>query len=196
MYNDSTSIVTKNDDPLFSISLILFNTDVLSWIKEGRCNTYDLMWKSTYLDAGSVTDSLPLINGLPGGLIKPLCILCVRSASFYPRQHVRSKQDQRDWSIISFKRHPTLSDKLVKSYLPPVHTKTWLDTRRGNHQCENCSYCGNMNKTNSFLDIKTGQEYTTQCFINCNTTYVVYRLECPCGYFCRYTIGWPYTNIS
>lgn len=88
-----------------------------------------------------------------------------------------------DSPTITFRRAPTLSDKLVRSHLPPVQTKTWLDTRGGNHQCGNCNHCGNMKRTNSFMDVKSGQEYTIRNFMNCNTTFVVYRLECPCGCF-------------
>ena len=33
------------------------------------------------------------------------------------------------------------------------------------------------------MDITSSQSYKIKSFINCNTTFVVYRLECPCGRF-------------
>lgn len=84
---------------------------------------------------------------------------------------------------ISFRRAPTLNDKLVKSHLPPVQQKTWLSTRSGNHKCGNCNHCSNMTKTNFFTDVTSGRKYIIKSFINCNTSFVVYRLECPCGHF-------------
>jgi len=40
-----------------------------------------------------------------------------------------------------------------------------------------------MVKTNTFTDVTTNREYSIHSFINCNTSFVVYRLECPCGCF-------------
>lgn len=84
---------------------------------------------------------------------------------------------------ITFKRAPTLKDSLVKSYMPPVQNKTWLGTKRGNYKCGNCNHCNNMVKTNTFIDVTSNREYSIYSFINCNTSFVVYRLECPCGCF-------------
>lgn len=46
----------------------------------------------------------------------------------------------------------------VKSCLPPAQIKTWLDTRRVNHQCGNCNDCDKMTKTIFFIDITSGKE--------------------------------------
>lgn len=40
-----------------------------------------------------------------------------------------------------------------------------------------------MTNTNFFTDITSGRKFNIKSFINCNTSYVVYRLECPCGCF-------------
>ncbi len=63
-----------------------------------------------------------------------------------------------DASTISFRRAPTLNDKLVKSHLPPVQQKTWLTTRRGNHKCRQCNPCSNMINANYFTII-SGRKY-------------------------------------
>lgn len=59
---------------------------------------------------------------------------------------------------ISFRKAPTLSDRLVHSYLSPVKQKTWIDTKAGCYRCGSCSFCENIQKTNTFMD-KTGQIY-------------------------------------
>ncbi|KAJ0060014.1 hypothetical protein NL108_018667 [Boleophthalmus pectinirostris] len=84
---------------------------------------------------------------------------------------------------ITFRKAPTLSDRLVNSYLPPLKQKTWLDTKAGCYRCGNCTFCEHVQQTNLFMDINSGQSFYIRTLINCNTTYVVYRLECPCGRF-------------
>ena len=41
-----------------------------------------------------------------------------------------------------------------------------------------------MINANYFTDVTSGRKFDINSFINCNTSYVVYRCECPCGYFC------------
>ncbi len=41
-----------------------------------------------------------------------------------------------------------------------------------------------MINANCFTDITPGRKYNINSFINCKTSHVVYRLECPCGCFC------------
>lgn len=84
---------------------------------------------------------------------------------------------------VSFKRAPTIKDKLVRSYLPAPRPKTWLSRQNGNFRCGHCRYCENMVKTDTFMDIVNNKAYKINGFINCNTTHVVYRLECTCGCF-------------
>ena len=40
-----------------------------------------------------------------------------------------------------------------------------------------------MVKTNVFTDVFSQKVYDIRAFANCSTSYVVYRLECPCGCF-------------
>lgn len=84
---------------------------------------------------------------------------------------------------ISFRRAPTIKDKLVRSHLPAERKDTWLCRPKGNYPCGNCNYCENMVKTNIFTDVFSNKTYPINSFINCNTTHVIYRLECPCGCF-------------
>ena len=107
---------------------------------------------------------------------------------------------QKNWSILqsdpdlrpvfsdspsfSFRRAPTLKDKLVRSYLPASPKETWLQPPpEGNFRCGHCNHCSNMIKSNSFVDIFTQKTYLVRSFANCNSTYVVYRLQCECGCF-------------
>ena len=108
---------------------------------------------------------------------------------------------QKNWSIVqsdpdlktlfphppafSFRRAPTLKDKLVRSYLPatPPNKSTWLQRPEGNYKCGHCNHCTNVVKTKTFTDVFSQKTYQIRGFANCNTTYVVYRLECDCGCF-------------
>ncbi len=47
----------------------------------------------------------------------------------------------------------------------------------------NCNHCDNIIQKKQFLNLKTGERYKNKHFINCNSTYVVYRLTCPCECF-------------
>ena len=79
------------------------------------------------------------------------------------------------------RRAPTLQNKLVRSHLPPK--KTWLQKPIGNFPCGHCTHCSNIPKTNMFTDVFTKHVYKINHFANCNTSFIVYRLECPCGCF-------------
>jgi predicted GIY-YIG superfamily endonuclease len=78
---------------------------------------------------------------------------------------------------------PTLKDKLVHSDLTPVTKPSWLPKPRGNFPCGNHIHCHHIVKTNTFRDTCGPGTHKVQSFVNCNTTYVVYRLVCPRGGF-------------
>lgn len=98
-----------------------------------------------------------------------------------------------DAPTVSFRRAPTLNDKLVKSHLTSALPKTWLNMRTGNNKWGNCNHCANMINAKHFTDVTSGCGYDIESFINCNTTFVVYRLECPCG---RFYIGGPKRKLK
>ncbi len=43
--------------------------------------------------------------------------------------------------------------------------------------------CGHVIQTKSFVDVCTKKMYSIRSFINCKSTYVIYRLQCPCSCF-------------
>ncbi len=49
--------------------------------------------------------------------------------------------------------------------------------------CGSCNHCSNINECKQFCDFKTNKMHNIKAFINCNTTFVVYRLSCKCGCF-------------
>ena len=86
--------------------------------------------------------------------------------------------------VVSFKRAPTIGDKLVHSYLPGDKKNTWLERRpQGFFKCGRCNHCTTMQQTNTFTDVHAQKTHYIKGYINCNTTYVVYYLYCPCGHF-------------
>ena len=82
--------------------------------------------------------------------------------------------------VISFKRAPTLRDKLVHNFLPPSKKESWLKRPIGCFKCMNCPHCSNVDQTKTFMDLKTNKTYKINDFINCSTTFVIYRLTCTC----------------
>lgn len=78
---------------------------------------------------------------------------------------------------ISFKRAPTLRDRLMTSHFPANNNnKTWLYRLvKGTYKCGFCNHCTNIKECKQFSDFKTHKVYDIKTFINCNTTFVVYR---------------------
>ncbi len=50
----------------------------------------------------------------------------------------------------------------------------------GVYRCYNCPHCAHLIPSKAFTDFKSNKEYKIKDFINCNTTFVIYRLSCPC----------------
>lgn len=85
--------------------------------------------------------------------------------------------------LFAFRRAPTIKDNLVRSHLPAEKRSTWLSQKNGTQKCGNCNHCHNIIKTDFFIDPTTQKTYKCKGHATCNTTYVVYRLECECGCF-------------
>ena len=83
----------------------------------------------------------------------------------------------------SYRRAPTRRDKLVHSDLAPLPKPCWFPKPTGNHPCGHCNFCHHIIKSNHFKDTGGPRTYYIHPFVNCNTTHVVYRLECECGCF-------------
>lgn len=82
--------------------------------------------------------------------------------------------------IFSYRRAPTLNDRLVRSYMPAEEKKTtWIPTaQKGTFKCGHCSICTVVSKSKGFTHPVTLRTYATNHFINCKTTHVAYILEC------------------
>lgn len=84
-----------------------------------------------------------------------------------------------DSPVFSFRRAPTLGDKLVRSHQPATETVTWLPkVPNGTFKCGHCNQCDLVVKSKGFTHPHTLQIYTTRHFINCKTTHVIYILSC------------------
>lgn len=76
---------------------------------------------------------------------------------------------------ITYRKGQSLKDRLVHSHLDhPVQPSNWLSSQiRGCYQCDNC--------VPSFLVSQTGQKFNIPYYINCKTTFVIYKATCICG---------------
>lgn len=79
---------------------------------------------------------------------------------------------------------PNFGDKLVKKILdPPTRPHAFCD-RDGFFVCWKCRACREVNRPirglGSFISTSNNKEFSIKEFITCNTTHVVYALECPC----------------
>ena len=88
-----------------------------------------------------------------------------------------------DPPLFSFRRAPSLKDKLVRSHLTPVQQSMWLKSPKGTFACGNCNHCTNIGRSTTFIDIHSNKQYHLKTHANCNTCFVVYKLECDCGCF-------------
>jgi len=86
---------------------------------------------------------------------------------------------------ISFKRAPTLRDRLVSSHLPAIKQQTTGLNRqlKGTYKCGSCNHCSSIKECEEFCNFKTDKRDIVKAFINSNTTFVVHRLSCKCGCF-------------
>ena len=81
--------------------------------------------------------------------------------------------------IVSYRRAPTLKDRLVRSYMPAKEKNTWIPIApKGTYKCGHCSVCDIVSKAKGYTHPVTLHTYATNHFINCKTTHVIYILEC------------------
>ena len=82
--------------------------------------------------------------------------------------------------LVTFRRCPTIRDKLVRSYLKPEGQQTWLGSKpKGSYKCQHCNHCTNVLQSKTFVDTVSLKQFTINHFISCKTVFVIYRLECP-----------------
>lgn len=83
---------------------------------------------------------------------------------------------------MSFRRAPILQDKPVTSHPSRSKKTTWLHRQiLGTYKCGFYNHCSHIRECKQFVDFKSSKMYNIQAFINCNTTFVVYRLSCAFG---------------
>lgn len=85
--------------------------------------------------------------------------------------------------LFAIRRAPTLGDKLVKNYLPGKRTRPFFQQPIGTFQCGACNHCSHINKNKTFQDSERKKTFHCRNYANCNTTHVIYRLDCECGCF-------------
>ncbi|OCT74326.1 hypothetical protein XELAEV_18033291mg [Xenopus laevis] len=82
------------------------------------------------------------------------------------------------------RRAPSLKDKLTSShFINKSHEKAamWLPAPvKGMHKCGHCKCCKYMKKCNDFTHLQNKKVYKIDSFINCQTTAVIYVIECGC----------------
>ncbi len=81
-----------------------------------------------------------------------------------------------NWNIIE-------SDSTLRAIYLPALEKITCMAGLFSRKCGRCKHWDNMVRSNSFTDVSSGKTYPIKSFINCNSSYVVYRLECECGHF-------------
>lgn len=83
--------------------------------------------------------------------------------------------------MFTFRRAPTLREKLVRNHLPPDKPAPFFKKPTGTFKCGSCNHCDHINRANKFMNSSRTQEYKCRSFANCNSSFVVYRLDCACG---------------
>lgn len=84
------------------------------------------------------------------------------------------------------KRARNLADKLVRFEFPRSTPQNWLiglPQMKGIFPCGRCHICKFVNRTGVFTDADRQKTYQIKQFINCNTTRVLFILECRCHKF-------------
>lgn len=84
-----------------------------------------------------------------------------------------------------YRRAHSFADKIVRKVLdPPSRPLTFWD-KKGFYSCRRCRACREvgrpMRALESFTSSSNGREFSINEFITCNTAYVVYAMQCPCG---------------
>lgn len=87
-----------------------------------------------------------------------------------------------------FSRTGNIGSKIVKSFIdPPAVRTTFLDeaSLKGFHKCGRCMGCKitkkGIKRVKAVRSYSTQAEYPIKEVITCNSTNVVYLLQCPCG---------------
>lgn len=85
-----------------------------------------------------------------------------------------------------YRRAPSYADKIVNKIIdPPCRHPSFLD-KDGFYACRKCRACKEVRTPiralEKFVSTSNNKEFRIKEFITCNTAYVVYALQCPCGF--------------
>ena len=131
---------------------------------------------------------------------KKFSVTCITTYS--PHSQAMKSVFQKHWHILKsdpelstafsdpplfvFKRDRNLKDSLVKAYFTDHKPAQSIQTRlcplpTGNYRCGHCAQCNNTTKAAHFRHPHTGKKYPIKSVITCDSTHVVYMIQCPCG---------------
>lgn len=84
---------------------------------------------------------------------------------------------------ITYRKGKSIKDRLVHSHLdPPVQPSSWLSSQiRGCYRCGKCISCRFILTGPYFVSNQMGQKFNIPYYINCKTTFVIYKATCKCG---------------
>lgn len=82
---------------------------------------------------------------------------------------------------VTYRRPKSIKDRLVQSYLQEDRSVSWLSSAKGFVVCKSCKACKNCKSCTSYQSV-LGKMNTIMKFITCTSDYIIYVLECPCGY--------------
>lgn len=84
-----------------------------------------------------------------------------------------------------YRKTPSFGDRVLKKVLDQPQKPRMFWDRNGFYACRRCKACQPTNThirgLSSFTSTVNGREFDINEFISCNSTQVVYVLQCPCG---------------
>lgn len=89
-----------------------------------------------------------------------------------------------NYPLFSYKRLPSLDDKLVKSDIGPGLKMIHMYLAKQKCRCYPCLSCINcefLKKGEYLKHPSMGVQYRIRHYLTCNSTYILYALRCPCG---------------
>ncbi|CAJ0955511.1 unnamed protein product, partial [Ranitomeya imitator] len=110
-------------------------------------------------------------------------------STFHPLNHLINKCILQHWDIlrthIHNKRCSNIKDHLVRADVGPskrgLTQGVLTSPHNGTFPCLSCHQCSNVLKGDSFTHPRSGKRFPIKGQFNCNSSFVVYLIKCPCG---------------
>ncbi|CAJ0964495.1 unnamed protein product, partial [Ranitomeya imitator] len=87
--------------------------------------------------------------------------------------------------LMCHKKPPNLCNLLVSadvgSARKEIRQTVLGSTRKGTFPCLHCLQCSNISKGDTFTHPRSGKRFPIRNYYNCDSTYVIYLIKCPCG---------------